>query len=535
MAPTEVSTRRPWLAAVLSVLVPGAGQFYAGARRRSLWFAIPFAAALAVGVWLLLQGRIGLVSILVRPGWLIGLSIANVAVAVLRIWAAVDAYFVAGGRWRTAVAAATAGFVLFAMTPHAVAGAYAADLLGLLRTVFVTDEPVAAAAAHAGRYQGMVGSGTAFEPASVTTGDPNRSIVVLDDGILLDQPDGVQRRVTPHFGQIPPANINPFEEEVDRITVLLAGGDAGPGRSGERTDVMIVASLDVRTGTAALFSVSRELVGFPLPSAWDQVYFDREEYFWELARRAEESGRSRATDPPPEEFEPTGIWPDRINAIYPYTRDALGGYYPLSPDPGMDALADTLEIALGMDIPYWILVDMQGFVDLVNAIGGVDVTSPVPMHVVFSPEREGAEDIEIEISAGRHHLDGRLALAYVRNRSDSSDYERTRRQRCLLQEVALSLDPLTVLARFGAITDAIERNATSNIPLRFLPDLVEAVGELDRDRIVTMAFQASARHAPDSNYRGLRIIDVNRVRQTVDWVLGGMTTGALPDVEDECP
>jgi anionic cell wall polymer biosynthesis LytR-Cps2A-Psr (LCP) family protein len=199
----------------------------------------------------------------------------------------------------------------------------------------------------------------------------------------------------------------------------------------------------------------------------------------------------------------------------------------------MEALADTLELTLGIPIPFWVLVDMQGFVDLVDAIGGVDVNALEPMHVTFSPERVGAEEIRIDIEPGRHHLDGRTALAYVRNRSDSNDLVRTRRQRCMLREVASSLDPLTLLANFGEITDAIEHNATTNIPLRLLPSLVEVAGGLDRGAITTMAFQ-SGYYGPDRNYRGLHIVDVERVRQKVRSVLNELSVEEPVAGDDEC-
>lgn len=212
------------------------------------------------------------------------------------------------------------------MAPHVVAGAYAADLLGLLDSVFIADDGVRGAAASAARYRGA--------PTYTTTtvaAEDRGSILVLADGVLVNQPDGIQRKVTPAFGALPDPEFTPFAEEVGRITVLLAGGDAGPGRVGLRTDVMIVATLDLETGHAALFSVSRELVGFPLPAAWDQLYRSTEERYWQYHVNSELAGTSLATDPAPEEFEPEGIWPDRINAIYTYTTGVVDAYYPNSP------------------------------------------------------------------------------------------------------------------------------------------------------------------------------------------------------------
>lgn len=105
----------------------------------------------------------------------------------------------------------------------------------------------------------------------------------------------------------------------------------------------------------------------------------------------------------------------------------------------------------------------------------------------------------------------------------------------MLREVAASADPVTILTNFGAITDAIKDHTTTNIPLRFVPDLIEAAGNLDRAGIVTGAFQAGARHAPDSNYRGLRIVDVDAVRATVQQTLSDLAAGVtVGPTDDEC-
>ena len=92
-----------------------------------------------------------------------------------------------------------------------------------------------------------------------------------------------------------------------------------------------------------------------------------------------------------------------------------------------------------------------------------------------------------------------------------------------------------LLANFGRITSAVERHTTTNIPLRLLPGIVEAVGGIDRSSVLTMAIQASEQHAPDSNYRGLRIIDVDEVRSTIARVLRSTAEEVRGDTaRDEC-
>jgi anionic cell wall polymer biosynthesis LytR-Cps2A-Psr (LCP) family protein len=200
----------------------------------------------------------------------------------------------------------------------------------------------------------------------------------------------------------------------------------------------------------------------------------------------------------------------------------------------MEALRQTLQQTLGIRIDFYVLVDFAGFVDMVDAIGGIDVTAREPMHVQFSPAKEGEEDTIINIQPGRHHFDGRLALAYVRNRSDSSDLVRTRRQRCLLREIAAQLDPLTVFVNFNALATAIGDHTTTNLPIRLLPNLISAVAQLDASQIGTWAIEQGSSLAPKSNYRGLPVLDVAEARRRLADVLSGIDVGEPVVGADEC-
>ncbi len=90
----------------------------------------------------------------------------------------------------------------------------------------------------------------------------------------------------------------PFEEDrLDgRLTILLAGGDAGPGRWSLRTDVMIVATINLDTGKVVLFGVSRDMVYAPLPEDWNDAFIEAE--YEEAVAAAEKAGDER-----PEGFE----------------------------------------------------------------------------------------------------------------------------------------------------------------------------------------------------------------------------------------
>ena len=476
------------------------------------------------------RGWASVVEYLLQPVWVRAVVAANIVLALFRLAAAVDAFVLGRRQVGKGVPGSAGGAVVVALVallavPHVFIGTRAASLLDLLESVFVGDEDAAAA-----------GLRTQLVLPPQIAAEPTRQAVAFVDvpprqPLLLNTPDGLPRPVDPVFVPPPPPDLPPID--LDRVTVLLVGGDAGPGRSGLRTDTMIIASIDLTTNRAVLISVSRELTGFGLPrairnAARVETYQDR---LWELAVLAEENEVSRATNPLEEERDPC-CWLDRINALYSVTR----GFHRTYPngDPGLEALKASLEITLGIGIDYYAMVDMAGFVDLVDAIGGVQVTSLESMNVRISPAREGEDWIVIDIEPGRHHLDGRLALAYVRNRIGSSDYVRTRRQRCLLREMAAQIDPYTVVRKFEAIAAAVKENTTTNIPLRVLPDLVAAVASLRGSDVTTLAVQAGSM-AWERDFRGLPIVNPARAQAAVRAALDGLSAEDVPPLQaSEC-
>ncbi|GAB3213205.1 hypothetical protein GCM10027294_42680 [Marinactinospora endophytica] len=231
----------------------------------------------------------------------------------------------------------------------------------------------------------------------------------------------------------------------DRINVLLLGGDSGDNRYGMRTDSMMVASIDVEHGDMVLIGLPRNLENVPFPegSALAELY------------------------PAPDGFD------NLLNEVYQTVADdpAALAVNPSAPDPAADTLKRTIGYAIGLDMDYYALVDMRGFQDLIDAIGGVDVyiDEPIPY---------GLEGDVLE--PGHQHLDGYEALWYGRSRVNSDDYTRMGRQGCLVKYVAEQADPTTILASFQELAGATKRTLRTDIPQSKVPhflDLAETVTE----------------------------------------------------------
>ncbi|MGH8867671.1 MAG: LCP family protein [Actinomycetes bacterium] len=256
------------------------------------------------------------------------------------------------------------------------------------------------------------------------------------------------------FGREPPPD--PWAGH-DRLNVLLLGGDGKPTRDGVRTDSITVASIDTDTGRTVLLSLPRNLQQAPFPSgspAAEQNPYGFSEFFFGIYRYGVEN---------PELF-------------------------PGVSDPGAAAMSAAVGETLGLTVHYYVLVNIAGFRDLVDALGGLKLRveerlpiggiapdgSPAPVHAYVEP--------------GLRTLDGYEALWYARSRAYSSDYDRMGRQRCVLGALARQADPLTVLRNFRGLASATKRMVSTNIPQSRLPDFVGLAGEVKGARISSVQF-----------------------------------------------
>ena len=523
----------PGLAATFSALLPGAGQWYAGRITRALIVASPLLLLIVAAVVAWRGGAVGILELAVQPAVLWMLLGVNAVVLAWRLFAVVDAYRVARPGpsplrgWRMMLLGVLVALVAI---PHIAAGAYAYRGLLLIDRVFASDEPATAASGTlappseeadevpdpAAAPSSTVVTTTTVPPTTTTTVFRPNGNLIFRPG--FGDPDAVADRSEIVYGR-PRAPFLPFDERVDpgRITFLLAGGDAGPGRGGLRTDTIMVATMDLETGQAALFGIPRNMAQIPMPKRFENAFNDLERKLAppsDPATWVDEDGDGVPDEPA---FVPCHCFPEQINAVYPYTRKWTRSF-PDEVDPGMAALREIVENMIGLRIDYYVLVDMRAFVALVDAVGGVDVYVQKPLQAEVSPPEEGQPWATVDVEPGWQHLSAIEALAYSRARKGSSDYVRMQRQRCLLRSVAGEADPLTLVRAFPSIADAIERYVVTDVPVSFLPDLVRAAAALDFSNIATVGFNPPY-YAPERDFKYHPIPDVARIRLKVKRVL----------------
>jgi polyisoprenyl-teichoic acid--peptidoglycan teichoic acid transferase len=193
----------------------------------------------------------------------------------------------------------------------------------------------------------------------------------------------------------PLSTIDPSGSQVlnngqETVNFLLIGSDKRPGGS-FRTDTMVIAILRPQEGQVSLISIPRDL--------W--VYIPE----WEN---------------------------QRINTAYQHGISV--GY----PGGGPGLLKDTILYNLGIRIDHTAMVEFDGFRQIVDTLGGVDVPVSCPytdwklIDPTFDPQNENNWFL-YTTETGLIHMDGDLALWYARSRQKSSDFDRGRRQQEVLR------------------------------------------------------------------------------------------------------
>lgn len=166
------------------------------------------------------------------------------------------------------------------------------------------------------------------------------------------------------------------------INIVLLGSDKRPTSGAWRTDTMIIASLDIETNIVRLLSIPRDLWVFIPGHGYNRI--NTAELWGELKKKGS----------------------------------------------GTERVKQTIHHNLGIPIHYYARVDFKGFMEIIDAVGGLDIDVACPLP-------------DIELKPGLHHMDGKQALRFARSRKSTSDYDRGRRQRKVLLALwdqALTMD-----------------------------------------------------------------------------------------------
>jgi LCP family protein required for cell wall assembly len=229
----------------------------------------------------------------------------------------------------------------------------------------------------------------------------------------------------------------------DRVTVLLLGIDQRCDEEGPtRTDTMMVLTADPVGLSAATLSLPRDL--------WVDI---------------------------------PGFGVDRVNQAH-----YLGEVYDY-PGGGPVLAVETVEATLGIDIDFYVTVNFDAFVELVDLIDGIDIVNDEDIEDDTYPDNCYGYD-PFYLEAGEHHLDGTQALKYARTRvTVGGDVDRaTRQQQVILavREKVMQLNQLPLLlAQAPRLWQTFQRNVHTDMTLEEAIQLALLVPEIPRDSFQT--------------------------------------------------
>ncbi|MCU1553353.1 MAG: transcriptional regulator [Arthrobacter sp.] len=292
-----------------------------------------------------------------------------------------------------------------------------------------------------------------------------------------------------------------MEPSEGRYNFLMMGGDAGADRTGRRPDSLSVISVDAKTGKTAIISVPRNLQNaqFSEDSPMRSIYPD---------------GYDCGDD-------------CLINAINTEVTNEHQDLYPGVPDPGAQATLEAVSGTLGIKVQAYVLVDMEGFSKLIDAMGGIRIKAGgwVPMSGDMVDEANGIHGMPLGwIPAGDQTLDGYHALWYGRSREFVDDYARIQRQQCVQQAMLEQLDPATLLSKFEDIAKAGTKVVDSNISASQLGSFVDLATKAKGQDVGRLTIGP-----PDFDVSFSTVPDFDVIHDRVDQLLAAKASASAED------
>lgn len=221
-----------------------------------------------------------------------------------------------------------------------------------------------------------------------------------------------------------PTEIPPTPPPSDRIINLLILGSDQRQTADFRTDVILFVSVNLDQNTAGMLSFPRDLY-VTLPN-WGE---------------------------------------NRINTAMEF------GGFPL--------MADTFEYNFGIRPTAYILTNFQGFVGIVNSLGGIDIQAAQTL--TDQCQLPQAVNGYCTVPAGPAHLDGQTALWYVRSRYSTSDFDRGRRAQEVLLGLFRALMSINAIQRAPELYQAYRSSVDTNLTLEDILPLLQVASKIYDD------------------------------------------------------
>ncbi|MEM7344187.1 MAG: LCP family protein [Chloroflexota bacterium] len=231
-------------------------------------------------------------------------------------------------------------------------------------------------------------------------------------------------------------DVEPEFVDSERINILLMGIDKRPDELYSRTDTMILVTIDSNTRSAGMLSVPRDL--------WVAI---------------------------------PGYDEDRVNKAYFF------GDKNNYPGGGPALAKKTLQYNLGVPVHYFIEVDFDGFRQVVDTLGGIDIEVPETIDDPLFPDNNYGYD-PFYIEAGSQTLDGYDALRYARTRATAgADFSRARRQQQVLLAIRDKALQLNMIPKIPELWATMSGSFDTDLDLAIMIELAQLSDQIQADNI----------------------------------------------------
>lgn len=296
-------------------------------------------------------------------------------------------------------------------------------------------------------------------------------------------------------------NPDAFEPSKGRYNILVLGGDSGSNRMGLRPDSISVLSVSADTGVAVNIGLPRNLqrIQFKEGTPIRSVY--------------------------PYGFNNNCEGECFLSSIYKVAMDNHKDLYPgiakKNSTAGIEATRSAIEWVTGLEIDAFVLINMDSFVELIDAIGGitVNVKKALPIggqqdcypadneHESICPDALGW------IEKGKQHMDGRTALWYARSRHNTNDYDRMKRQREIQNLVLKKIDLQTLLFRLNAVAGAGAKLIKTDIPGSSVPTLIDLALKARSSGLNSLQLTSPTISANNPDFRLMRQLIQQKIKK----------------------
>jgi LCP family protein required for cell wall assembly len=264
---------------------------------------------------------------------------------------------------------------------------------------------------------------------------------------------------------------------------------------------MEVLSVDINTAHAVLFGIPRNIVNVPL-AAEDKTTFANNRF------------------------------PDFLNALYVYAMQHPE-QFPGGDARGFRAVSGAVQELIDQPLDGAVVVSLNGFVRLIDAIGGLWIDAPTRVYDDRYPLEDGSGYVTINIAPGCHHFKGHLALAYARSRHQDDDYHRMRRQQAVLVALLRQVDPIELIPQVPELISIAKDGLWMTVHREDIRGLAQLAAKVEPNKVRSIQF------SPPTYAEYLNTSAIKKIRTTAanvfdNWSTAPQSTASPTPTPEPC-